>query len=230
VRRRRVGLPTRRAVAPGLSVRTPGSARAACRRARRRAPRHGARLDAQLWLQAGSPGGRTSVARGGAAATGAGRARAADRRCARPRGRGAPSARCEGRRLPRAAPVMQRLRRYLGLPPALPAPAVHLLSRSTSLQHPRARNGPDPHRNRHVANAAAGRAAGRRTKAVVRSMARLRPQSCARAIAPAVTVCPFVSQAAVSPERWSSSLPAAGVSRAPASTDCCLGGKAGPSR
>jgi hypothetical protein len=98
VRRRRGGLPNRRAVDAGLSVRTTGSARAACRRTRRRLLRHGARLDAPFWLQAGSPGRPTSVARGGAAATAAGRARASDRRCAGPPGRRAPSAPCEGRR------------------------------------------------------------------------------------------------------------------------------------
>jgi hypothetical protein len=60
------------------------------------------------------------VARAGAAATAAGRARASDRRCAGPRARRTSSARCEGMRSPRTAPAMQRLRRYLGLPPAPP--------------------------------------------------------------------------------------------------------------
>jgi hypothetical protein len=110
-----------------LSVRTSGPARAARRRGTRRGRRHGRRLDAQLWPQAESAAGRTSVARGAAAATGAGRARASGRRCGGPRGRRAPSARCEGRRPPRTAPVMQRLGRWVGVLPARLAPASHRL-------------------------------------------------------------------------------------------------------
>jgi hypothetical protein len=130
------------AVDPGLRVRTPGSARPARRRATRRGRRHEPRLDARVWRQAGSAGGRTSVARGGAAAIGAGRARASDRRCAGPRGRRATSARCEGRRPAGTAPVMQRLRRWVGLVPAPLASAFDPLSPSASLQHPRGSDGP----------------------------------------------------------------------------------------
>jgi hypothetical protein len=125
-----------------LRVRTPGSARAARRRATRRGLRRGPRLDAQVWRQAGSAGGRTSAARGGAAATAVGRGRASDRRCAGPRARRATSARCEGRRPPRTAPVMQRLRRGVGLLPAPLAPPLNPLSPSASLQHPRGSHGP----------------------------------------------------------------------------------------
>jgi hypothetical protein len=129
-------------VNPGLKVRTPGSARAARQRATRRGRPDGPRLDAQVWPQAGSAGGRTPEARGEAAATGAGRVRASDRRCAGPRGQRATSAQCEGRGPRRTAPVAQRLPRHVGPVPAPLARALNPLSPSGSAQHPRGSNGP----------------------------------------------------------------------------------------